>query len=130
LIKSGVSLIVAGVSLVVIGTVVSPSLHQPLLAFENGQSGWRIVDRVIAVSGGILFLLGLTMTVLGLRGPRGQQTLAADGHPDSSRSRGAPSSPERTAPGAGDEMLTVTIGIIVFTAFALSAVILFVFSQA
>jgi hypothetical protein len=74
------------------------------------------------------------MTVLGLRGPRGQQTLAADGHPDSSRSRGAPSSPaaspERTAPGAGDEMLTVTIGIIVFTAFALSAVILFVFSQA
>lgn len=133
--KSGITLMVTGVSLAVIGTLVSPSLHQPIVVIGNDNPGWRLVDRLIAASGGILFLAGIVMTVLGIRTTRRRQHAAAPAIPngESYRSLVDPASltpvPRATAPDNGYEILMVTVVIIGATILALGAAIMFFFRQ-
>lgn len=119
----------------VIGTVVSPSLHQPIFPMGNDTSGWRVVDRLIAASGAILFFAGIVMTVVGVRTARGQRrapTHAAD-RGESYRSLIEPASlrptPKARGQEPGYEVLSVTVGIIGAIVLALGATAMFFFRQ-
>lgn len=133
--KSGITLMITGISLAVIGTVVSPSLHQPIVAIGNDNSGWRVVDRLIAVSGGILFLAGIIMTALGIRTTRRQRgdSAPAAGSGESYRSLVDPASlapsPARAGQANGYDILFITIAIIGATILALGGVAMFFFRQ-
>ncbi|MEN3749053.1 hypothetical protein TPR58_17905 [Sphingomonas sp. HF-S3] len=133
--KSGITLMISGVSLAVIGTVVSPSLHQPIFPMVNDTSGWRVVDRLIAASGAILFFAGIVMTVVGVRTMRGRRrapTPAGD-RGESYRSLIEPASltptPKARGQEPGYEILSVTVGIIGAIVLALGATAMFFFRQ-